>query len=71
MSKEAAAVYVKGKQLRCPVCDGDRFVTHTTNMSSHGWASLLDWRWAGKRALNYLCVRCGYIFWFLPLKEKD
>jgi len=69
MAKEPTTVYVKSKALRCPICDGDRFLTHKTTMPLDGVAPFLDWKWAGKRAVNHVCVRCGYIYWFAPVKE--
>lgn len=68
MAQEPAAVYVKGKQLRCPICDGDRFTSRKTVMSGRGMA-LLDFEWAGKQAQNHICARCGYVYWFVPVKD--
>lgn len=36
-------------------------------MSTTG-LSLLDLDWADRRASNYVCDRCGYVFWFLQEK---
>lgn len=68
MAKEPTTVYIKSKSLRCPVCDGDHFTTHKTVMASRGLA-FLDWEWAGKQATNHVCVRCGYVYWFVPVKD--
>jgi predicted nucleic-acid-binding Zn-ribbon protein len=68
MAKEPTAIYVKGKQLRCPICDGDRFATHRSVMAGRGLA-FFDFEWIGKQALNHVCARCGYVYWFVPVKE--
>ena len=52
----------------CPVCDGDRFTTHSALMPTRGLA-LLDWEWASKKAQTHGCVRCGYVYWFVPVKD--
>ena len=67
MAKEPAYVYVKGKQLRCPVCEHDRFTTHSAVMAPRGLA-FLDWEWMGRKAENHACSSCGYVFWFVKPK---
>jgi predicted RNA-binding Zn-ribbon protein involved in translation (DUF1610 family) len=53
-----------GKKLVCPVCDHDRFWSRTTLMNTRG-ATFFKVDWANKKATNYVCDKCGYVFWFL------
>ena len=68
MAQEASTVYVKSKQLRCPVCDHDRFTSHKAVMAGRGLA-FLDWEWAGRQAQNHACACCGYVYWFVKVKD--
>jgi len=54
---------IEGRALRCPHCEHDRFWTRMTLMNTKG-ATFLGVEWANKEATNYVCGRCGYIFWF-------
>lgn len=55
---------VKGKTLECPICSSKEFWTRETLMNTAGM-SFLNLDWANKRALNYVCDNCGYVYWFL------
>jgi hypothetical protein len=66
MAKEPTTVFIKGKALRCPVCDGDRFKTRRTLIPNHPLA-FLSWEWLGKSAQHHACVRCGYLYWFVKV----
>ncbi|MEO8503371.1 MAG: hypothetical protein ABI609_05695 [Acidobacteriota bacterium] len=66
MSLEVGKRYVNGKELRCPVCEGDQFWTRKTVLHGGRIQLLLELGWAGKRAENQICSRCGHISWFLP-----
>lgn len=55
---------IGGRWLKCPVCDGDQFWTRRTLMNTKK-AAIFDLEWMGKAADNYICDRCGYVFWFL------
>ena len=65
--KEAAERSVQGNKLTCPVCSSTLFWTRTTLMNTAG-LSFLDLDWANRSASNYVCDRCGYVFWFLERK---
>ena len=55
---------VRGKPLRCPHCEHDRFWTRNTLMNTKG-ITFLGVEWANKAAQNYVCDQCGYVLWFL------
>ena len=65
--KEAAERFVQGNKLTCPVCSSSLFWTRRTLMNTTG-LSFLDLDWANRNASNYVCDRCGYVFWFLEKK---
>ena len=57
---------VAGIQLRCEICKHDHFFHR--NAQLHGAiASFFDLEWTSPSADCYVCARCGYIHWFLPL----
>jgi len=51
--------------LRCPVCGNETFRERTTLLNTKGMA-FFNLEWANKSAENFICARCGYIYWFLP-----
>jgi len=66
--KEVKERYVDGKKLSCPVCNHHYFWTRETLMNTTGM-TFLGLEWANKKATNYICNHCGYVFWFLPEKK--
>ncbi|MEW6623329.1 MAG: hypothetical protein AB1420_09410 [Bacillota bacterium] len=64
MSKNKAQQYVvAGKKLICPICEHDEFWTRQTLMNTAG-ATFFGFDWANRAADNYICDKCGYVFWF-------
>jgi hypothetical protein len=59
--------FVQGNRLACPVCASTMFWTRKTLMNTAG-LSFFDLDWADRRAINYVCDHCGYVFWFLEKK---
>ena len=59
--------FVQGNKLTCPVCSSTQFWTRKTLMNTAG-LSFLDLDWANRNASNYVCDRCGYVYWFLERK---
>ncbi len=57
-------VQVAGNELVCPVCGYDEFWYRETLMNTAG-ATFLGFDWANKAAKNYVCDKCGYVYWFL------
>ena len=53
-----------GKKLECPICKSTLFWTRTTLMNTVG-LSFFNLDWANKNATNYVCDKCGYVYWFL------
>jgi hypothetical protein len=58
------SVQIDGKPLRCAVCGSDKFHERKTLLNSRS-GELFNLAWAEKKAQNYICIECGYIFWFL------
>jgi predicted nucleic-acid-binding Zn-ribbon protein len=61
--KEVSQRFVGKYKLECPVCSHDLFWTRETLMNTAGM-TMLGLDWANKKAVNYICENCGYIFWF-------
>ena len=51
--------------LKCLVCGHGQFHERNSLLNTRA-ASFFNVDWANKRATNYICAQCGYIFWFLP-----
>ncbi len=52
-----------GYKLICPVCSYNRFWSRKTLMNTR-FSTFVNMDWANRNATNYVCERCGYIFWF-------
>ena len=57
-------VTAEGRQLTCPVCGNTAFHERNSLLNTR-FATFMKLDWANKQAVNYICTRCGYIFWFL------
>lgn len=57
-------VQISGRPLTCIICGGDEYHERKTLLNTRG-GEFLNLAWAEKKAQNYICVNCGYIFWFL------
>lgn len=64
MPMDVNNIQINGKDLVCPVCDGEEFWKRKTLMNTPG-ASFMGFDWANKEATNFVCNGCGYVFWFL------
>jgi predicted nucleic-acid-binding Zn-ribbon protein len=66
MSKrpESKERIVKRVHLECPVCHHKKFWERKTLMNTPGM-TIAGIEWANKKALNYVCENCGYVYWFL------
>ncbi len=62
--KKATPVTVKGKKLKCVVCEHDKFSQRDAQLNTTGM-SMLGLDWANKTASCYVCENCTYIHWFL------
>ena len=66
--REAQTVQVAGQTLRCQVC-GYGLFWHQRAQLHGGVATFFNTEWASPSADCYVCGQCGYVHWFLPLKE--
>ena len=64
-TEEAKEYEVVGNRLTCPICGHDRFTLRRSLLNTR-WRTLLDFDWADRRAMNFICERCGHILWFVP-----
>ena len=62
--EEPQEVSKYGHKLTCTVCEHGRFWSRRTLMNTKG-ATFFGFDWANREAVNYVCERCGYVFWFL------
>ncbi len=60
----AAERFVLGNKLTCPVCGYDQFRKRSTLMNTPGM-TFLGVEWANKQADNFICGKCGYVYWFM------
>lgn len=69
MENQVAMEYdVYGKKLVCPHCGGEKFWTRETLMNTRA-STFFGFDWANRKAQNYVCNKCGYVFWFLNRKQ--
>lgn len=61
--REVDRVYIKGNELRCPICNRNKFWKRKTLMNTSG-ATFFGFDWLNREAINYICDYCGYIYWF-------
>jgi DNA-directed RNA polymerase subunit RPC12/RpoP len=62
--EEGSALEVGGRQISCPICGHDRYRTRKTLMGTRG-AAFFNADWANPSAENFICLRCGYVLWFM------
>lgn len=63
-SDRTITVRIAGKPLACIVCGNHEYHERKTLLNTRG-GEFLNLAWAEKKAQNYICANCGYIFWFL------
>jgi hypothetical protein len=56
-------VTVAGKPLTCVVCGNTSFHERDSLLNTR-LATFFNFDWANAAAINYICTRCGYIYWF-------
>jgi hypothetical protein len=54
-------------QLTCPICGGQQFHSRKSLLNTRG-LTFFNLDFFNKRANNYICAGCGYVFWFLERK---
>jgi len=62
--KIAEQVFVKGKKLKCNICENDMFYYREAQLNTKTF-SMLNIDWANKSANCYVCSNCTNIQWFL------
>lgn len=63
--KDELGVEVQGRTLKCLVCGHDGFRKREAQLNT-ARASFFGFDWLNRSGVCYVCVRCGYIHWFLP-----
>jgi len=66
-AKNAAPTQVAGIDLRCEICQHDRFFERQGQLNT-AVASFFNFDWVDPAARCLICANCGYIHWFLPEK---
>ncbi len=56
-------IEIAGTKLVCMVCKHDRFWSRRSMLNTRV-KTFFKLDWADKQADNYVCEKCGYIFWF-------
>ncbi|HPR62965.1 MAG TPA: hypothetical protein PK014_01990 [Thermoanaerobaculia bacterium] len=64
---DARPVSIDGKDLVCPFCGNDTFWARQTLMNTRG-LTFAGLEWANREADNYICNRCGYVYWFFRVQ---
>jgi len=64
--QDPGSASVAGVELHCEICKHHLFHYRRAQLHS-AVASFFDVEWTGSNAECYVCARCGYIHWFLPL----
>jgi hypothetical protein len=67
-NSDAQAYNVAGVSLRCEICKHTLF-WHRNAQLHTAMATFFDFEWLGPNADCYVCARCGYIHWFLPVPD--
>lgn len=62
--KEPQTIAVKGRELRCPVCNNAYFWTRQAQLNT-AVATFFNLDWANKSASCFICSDCTHISWFL------
>jgi len=63
-TKEVKEFSISGQKLTCPICDHTEFWTRETLMNTTGM-TIAGIEWANRKAINYICNNCGYVYWFM------
>ena len=57
-------VTVGDKGLTCLVCGNNRFDERKSLLNTRA-GELFNVAWLDAKATNFICTKCGYIFWFM------
>ena len=64
--KDPQEYEIDGRALRCQFCDHEEFYQRSAQLNT-AMASFLGLDWANQTAKCFVCSKCGYVHWFLPL----
>lgn len=59
-------VEVQGRELKCLICGNDAFWKREAQLNT-ATATFFNFDWTNPSGVCYVCAKCGYIHWFLPL----
>jgi hypothetical protein len=57
LTGEHYEIFINSKMLECPVCSATHFHARTDLFPAKG-------------VINYICIECGYIFWFADMTKQ-
>jgi hypothetical protein len=60
----STGISLGGKHLKCVVCGYESFEKREWMLNTRK-GELFNVAWANATAENYVCMNCGYIFWFM------
>ena len=63
---EPEEVQVLGDSLHCEICKNNTFWQRQAQLNT-SVATFFGFDWADTSAACFVCSRCGYIHWFLPM----
>lgn len=52
-------------QLKCQICGRDEFMEREAQLNT-ATMSFFGLDWLNKSARCFICLRCGFVHWFLP-----
>jgi len=64
MSGDAKPCAHRGRDLRCPVCSGERFTQREYALRTVE-DEMFKQPWAADQASAYVCAECGNVLWFV------
>lgn len=64
MERIVDTLIIKGKEVKCPICEHDKFWKRKTLMNTPSM-SFFGLDFFNKEAQNYVCDDCGHVLWFL------
>ena len=68
-SPDAAVVDIGGRKLSCTICANSEFWHRRVQL--HGAvATFFKLEFLGPNADCYVCSKCGYVHWFLPIADR-
>lgn len=55
-------VFIRGKQLKCLICEGTHFTIRKTLLNTR-MMTFLHFEEKDSEVINYICEKCGHILW--------